>query len=74
MEVSEEHIADLRARAWSFREFSPPNNAIKVAEEIRCDELYEYYEDLEGNVWYQTETNRRYKERIQAWEKQKKKR
>ena len=54
--MTEKEIEDLRARAWSFRGFGPPNNAQKVAEETRNRELHEYYIDPDGNVWYETET------------------
>lgn len=70
------NIDDLRARAWSFRGDTPPNGAKKVAEEMRNGELYEYYIDPDGNVYYETTSGREWKEKITAWEKrtQKKKR
>ena len=69
-------IDDLRARAWSFRGYTPPNGAKKVAEETRNGELHEYYIDPDGNVYYETTSGREWKEKIAAWERrtQKKKR
>lgn len=70
MELS---LEQLRAEAWSFQGFTPPNNAKKVAEEQRGKEKYEYFMDDAGNVYYETTTGREWKEKIAAWEKQQKK-
>ena len=70
MELS---LEQLRAEAWSFQGFTPPNGAKKVAEEQRGKEKYEYFMDDAGNVYYETTTSLEWKEKIEEWEKQQKK-
>lgn len=72
-EVQTQDIENLRNRAWTFRGFTPPHNAKKVAEEMRRGERYEYFKDEDGNIWYETTSGREWKEKIAAWERQKKK-
>lgn len=66
-------LEDLRARAWTFQGLNPPNNAIKVAEETRNGELYEYYIDADGNVWFQREISKKYEIEIAQWAKERQK-
>ncbi len=61
------NIENLRANAWTFRGFNPPNNAIKIAEETRNGELYEYFKDADGNVWFQREISKKYEIEIAKW-------
>ena len=70
MELS---LEKLRAEAWSFQGFTPPNNAKKVAEEQKGKEIFEYFMDDAGNVYYETTTSLEWKEKIAEWEKQQKK-
>lgn len=71
--LTQKELDGLRERAWSFRGFTPPNGAKKVAEEIRNGELYEYYIDTDKNVWYETTTSREWKKKISFWERKNKK-
>lgn len=64
---------ELREKAWTFHGPKPPNDAKKVAEEVRHGELYEYYMDQNGNVYFETETEKVWREKITTWERQKKK-
>lgn len=66
-------LEELRARAWTFCGPTPPNNAKKVAEERLNGILHEYYTDSDGNVWYKTETSRKYDEAIAKWQKERQK-
>ena len=70
MELS---LEQLRAEAWSFRGFTPPNDAKKVAEEQIGKELFEYFMDEYGNVYYETTSGREWKDRIASWEREQKK-
>ena len=63
----------MRAEAWSFRGFTPPNDAKKVAEEQIGKELFEYFMDEYGNVYYETTSGREWKDRIASWEREQKK-
>ena len=67
-------MEELRERAWSFRGNTPPNGAKKVAEEMRKGEVYEYYMDSDGNVYYETTSGREWKRKILEWEKERKRR
>lgn len=67
-------IEELRKAAWSFRGLMPPNNAKKVAEERRNGQVYEYFVDDAGNVYYETETGKKWKLEIISWQRSKKKR
>ena len=40
---------------------------------MRHGELYEYYMDQNGNVYFETETEKIWRKKITAWERQKKK-
>ena len=64
-------MEELRKRAWTFRGPTPPNNATKVAEEMRRGMLYEYYIDSDGNVWFEREISKEYDKKIAAWAKKK---
>lgn len=65
-------IEELRKEAWSFRGLTPPNNAKKVAEERRNGQVYEYFVDNTGNVYYETEEGKKWKLKILSWAKAKK--
>ena len=52
---------ELRAKAWTFQGLTPPNGAAKVAEEQRNGQLYEYYADSDGNIYYETTRGRKWK-------------
>ncbi|MDE7426110.1 MAG: hypothetical protein K2N51_20830 [Lachnospiraceae bacterium] len=64
-------IEELRKEAWTFRGLTPPNNAKKVAEEQRNGEVYEYFKDDSGNVYYETSTGKKWKLEILSWARKK---
>ena len=74
MRMNKIDIDNLRLRAWTFRGMTPPNRATKVAEEQINGELYEYYMDSDGNVYYETTSGREWKQKILEWEKERKRR
>lgn len=61
---------ELRAKAWTFQGLTPPNGAAKVAEEHRNGQLYEYYADSDGNIYYETTRGRKWKLDILNWQKE----
>lgn len=61
---------ELRAKAWTFQGLTPPNDAKKVAEEKRDGQLYEYYADSDGNIYYETTRGRKWKLDILNWQKE----
>ena len=66
-------LKELFEKAWSFTGSNPPNGAKKVAETTKGKEVYEFFMDAEGNVYYETTTSKKWKEKINRWEKEQKK-
>lgn len=73
MQYKKEDVEELRSKARTFHGMIPPNGAVKVAEEERRGELFEYYRDLSGKIWYETTTGREWKLKIAKWEKERQK-
>lgn len=66
-------IEELRQKAWTFPDLTPPNDAKKVAEEQRNGKVYEYFQDDSGNVYYETDSDKEWKRKIEEWKRQRKK-
>lgn len=73
MQKNKEDVEELRNKAWTFQGMTPPNGAEKVAEEERRGELFEYYRDQDGKIWYETTSGREWKLKIAKWEKERQK-
>ena len=68
-----ESIEEIRAKAWTFQGLNPPEDAVKIAEEVRRGELFEYYRDTDGKMYYETTSGREWKLKIAKWEKERQK-
>lgn len=65
-----ESIEEIRKKAWTFQGLSTPDGAVKIAEEIRRGEKFEYFKTPDGKYYYETETGRNWKIKIAKWEKE----
>ncbi len=53
-----ELLEEARSKAWSFSGLTPPNNAKYIGAIQKENDIYFYYQDKEGNFYYDSQQNR----------------
>lgn len=66
-----EVLEQARKNAWSFPWLTPPNNAAYIGAIEAKEDTYFYYQDKEGNFYYDSQQIRRFE--LEMREAQKKK-
>lgn len=70
MKTEVESIEEIRAKAWTFQGQNPPDGAVKIAEETRRGQKQWYYRTPDGKYYYETESGRKWKNKIEKWAKE----
>lgn len=68
-----EVLEEARKDAWSFPGLTPPNNAVYIGAIETKEDVYFYYQDKEGNFYYDSQQMRCFElEMIEAQKKKQK--